>query len=118
MDIDVKPKVGEWVRFYRDGRMVIGVIQYVRPAASWSASRWQADTDFGTIESRNILERRAPAGAGLSTEARLKECWDLLSWLDARGGLGLDVHAMIRKALHPSPDEPSREVAPTPAQEA
>lgn len=52
------PRPGQWVRFYRDGRMVIAVVQYVRPASSWERAKYQVDTDQGRVTDDAILETR------------------------------------------------------------
>lgn len=57
-----KAKVGDWVRFYRDGRLVIGEVVYVEQAASWSKSDEVYSTDQGTVENLAVLESRASSG--------------------------------------------------------
>jgi hypothetical protein len=52
------PKPGQWVRFYREGKMVIGVVQYVTPASSWDRDKWVVNTDVGSTGEGAILEAR------------------------------------------------------------
>lgn len=53
---DVKP--GDWVRFYSNGKLVIGVVQY--PPHSETVSLY-VDTDVGMTPLSSIREvRRAP----------------------------------------------------------
>lgn len=54
----MKPGCGDWVRFYQDGKLVIGVVQYVKEAESWSSHRWDVSTDVGLTSDDAILERR------------------------------------------------------------
>lgn len=58
-----KPEPGDWIRFYRDGRMFIGVVQYVRATPSWSSSQWRCETDHGSLDDDAILELRRRDGA-------------------------------------------------------
>jgi hypothetical protein len=52
---EIKPR--DWVRFYRDGALVIGVVQYVRPDEIIS-SRIHVHTDVGTVWAASVLEVR------------------------------------------------------------
>jgi hypothetical protein len=52
-----KVKVGNWVRFYRSGILVIGVVQYIHPP-KLGFTFFRVDTDQGTIDSESILEIR------------------------------------------------------------
>ena len=58
-----KPEPGDWIRFYQGGVMVIGVVQYVRRAASWESSTWQAETDRGKVGDSGVHELRRRDGA-------------------------------------------------------
>jgi hypothetical protein len=63
-----KPKPGDWVRFYRDARMVIGVVQYVGPVLSVSIHGDFADdedvlTDIGSVTVDGVLEIRGGSDA-------------------------------------------------------
>jgi hypothetical protein len=64
-DAAVKVKEGDWVRFYRNGALVIGVVQYVRNRDTYPRWEKQAMTDVGAVDLGSILEsRRAPSGDG------------------------------------------------------
>ncbi len=52
---DIKP--GDWVRSYRNGCMVIGVVGYVRKGERWPYE-WLALTDQGPVAVEHILEVR------------------------------------------------------------
>lgn len=53
-----KIKVGDWVRFYRDRKLVIGSVQYVsRPKPGFSD--YDVQTDQGEVNSDSILEVRS-----------------------------------------------------------
>jgi hypothetical protein len=58
-----KPEPGDWIRFYRDGALAIGIVQYVRTAASWSDGKWRCETDRGPADDDEILELRRRDGA-------------------------------------------------------
>lgn len=50
------PRIGDWVRFRREGRLVIGVVQYVQKVSSWKT--WEAITDIGVVSDGSVLEVR------------------------------------------------------------
>ena len=50
--------VGDWVRFYHGGRLVIGVVQYLEPAPLLKHLQ-EIMTDAGSVNARYILEVRA-----------------------------------------------------------
>jgi hypothetical protein len=52
-----KPQVGDWVRFYRGGVLVIGTVEYVYESRSGSP-RWNVMTDVGGTTEEEILETR------------------------------------------------------------
>lgn len=52
-------KIGDWIRFYQNGRLVIGVVQYV--GRNWEGDF--ADTDVGRVAFRNVKEVRSGAEA-------------------------------------------------------
>ena len=54
-----KYTIGTWVRFYLSGKMVIGIIQYIKEHEPWEAETIY-HTDLGTIEESRILEARTP----------------------------------------------------------
>lgn len=51
-------KVGDWVRFYQSGKMVIGVVQYLEKDL---LGYMIAKTDIGSCDTRYILEARGQA---------------------------------------------------------
>ena len=53
-DPDIKP--GDWVRFYRDAKLVIGVVQYVQDTTAGMHKR--IHTDIGEARSDGVLEVR------------------------------------------------------------
>jgi hypothetical protein len=52
-----KVKVGDWVRFYRNGELVLGVVQYVKPGRLSYSAR-EVCTDTGAVAEDVILEVR------------------------------------------------------------
>ena len=52
---DILP--GDWVRFYQNGKLVIGVVAYIRPRSSWQ-SHDTAETDIGAVSVEFIREVR------------------------------------------------------------
>ena len=46
---------GDWVRFYQNGKLVVGVVEYVIKDIT---SYRQVCTDIGMVSQENILERR------------------------------------------------------------
>jgi hypothetical protein len=71
----VNPQPGDWIRFYTDGRLVIGVVQYVRPRSSWQRCDTVC-TDVGAISADRILETRTfveGCVAGMHSEMRRSE---------------------------------------------
>ena len=52
-------KVGDWVRFYQGGELVIGVIQYLEKN---SLGHMIAKTDIGAVDVQYILEARGQQG--------------------------------------------------------
>ncbi len=58
-------RVGDWVRFYQNGDLVIGVVQYIRRNEFPRDPKPTALTDIGAIEFHYIVEcRRAVAPRG------------------------------------------------------
>lgn len=53
----MKCKVGDWVRFYQNEKMVIGVVQYVRTGKCYEAEQI-IDTDVGGTDSSEVMEVR------------------------------------------------------------
>ena len=49
-------QVGDWVRFQRNGGLVIGIIEYVVPDCHGGA---EYVTDQGTLDQDSVLERRS-----------------------------------------------------------
>lgn len=54
---DIEIRVGDWVRFYRSGQMVIGEVRYIIPRQPWERSGTLA-TDAGTVAADAVLEVR------------------------------------------------------------
>lgn len=52
-----KIKVGDWVRFYRNCELVVGVVQYVHNPMEGFTS-YRIVTDHGIVDSSEILEVR------------------------------------------------------------
>ncbi len=51
------PEVGDWVRFRKNGTLVIGVVQYVHDGVPYSG-RKSYDTDLGRVDQDAVLEVR------------------------------------------------------------
>lgn len=51
-------KVGDWVRFYQGGRLVVGIVQYVQPRID---RQDYVQTDIGAIKESYVLEVRRDA---------------------------------------------------------
>ena len=49
------PKVGDWVRFYQNGKLTIGVVEYIEKDLLGYAN---LKTDIGCIDIRYVLEAR------------------------------------------------------------
>jgi hypothetical protein len=49
-------KVGDWVRFYSNGKLVIGVVNYIGREST--RGDIEVMTDIGAIDSESILEAR------------------------------------------------------------
>ena len=50
-------KVGDWVRFYQNARLIIGEVQYI-----WiQLNKTYIATDVGTVASNSVLEIRPAA---------------------------------------------------------
>lgn len=49
-------KVGDWVAFYSDGRIVIGLVRY--RAKDGTLGYWYLSTDAGYVREDSVLERR------------------------------------------------------------
>jgi hypothetical protein len=50
-------KKGDWVRFMQDGKLIIGVVQYLIPAST-DVYYDEVVTDAGIVQERHILEVR------------------------------------------------------------
>lgn len=53
-------RVGDWVRFYRGGLLVLGVVEYIVPRAPWDSTP-EAVTSLGQIPFDAVLEVRRVA---------------------------------------------------------
>jgi hypothetical protein len=49
-------KVGDWIRFYRNGVLVIGVVNYIREDRAIGYTYYQ--TDAGEVRADSVLEIR------------------------------------------------------------
>lgn len=54
-----KYPIGTWVRFYQNGSLVIGVVQYILKREHWDTSP-RYFTDRGPLDENEILEARLP----------------------------------------------------------
>ena len=54
--MSVKP--GDWVRFYRNGLLVLGTVQYTRATEVWGSGGVEVLTDVGGVNITDILEVR------------------------------------------------------------
>ena len=55
----IKPKMGDWVRFYANGVLVIGCVEYVR--VDTVLGDHELYTTAGAVDSESVLElRRKP----------------------------------------------------------
>lgn len=52
-----KYKIGGWIRFYRNGQLVIGVINYLPKRQAYQSCP-QYHTDIGIVDEDEILECR------------------------------------------------------------
>lgn len=52
----MKAQIGQWVRFYRNGTLVIGVVQYVRENDLLQTEDYL--TDQGSVHESMVLEAR------------------------------------------------------------
>ena len=50
------PSLGDWVRFYQNGRLVTGVVEYISLTMTYKR---EVHTDIGTVLLEDILETRA-----------------------------------------------------------
>lgn len=48
-------KIGSWIRFYQNGRLVVGVVEYLEKDL---LGYWTAKTDIGLVDIRYVLETR------------------------------------------------------------
>ena len=48
--------VGDWVRFYQSGKLVIGQVEYI--AKSTITGRYELKTDIGSVTEEYVLEVR------------------------------------------------------------
>lgn len=57
MSNSTKPEVGDWVRFYSGGSLIIGVVCYVTRSI---VGKTEVHTDVGTVNAECIHEIRKP----------------------------------------------------------
>ena len=55
-------QVGDWVRFYRNGQMVIGVVQYIAEKSALLGT--DLFTDQGSVDVKHVLEIRRAVDQG------------------------------------------------------
>ena len=48
---------GDWVRFYAGGKLMLGIVAYVRKPETYPYE-WEALTDVGSVRCGHILELR------------------------------------------------------------
>lgn len=53
----MKVQIGDWVRFYRNGALVIGIVNYRR--RDEFLGHWILSTDAGEVDADDVLEIRA-----------------------------------------------------------
>lgn len=51
------PEVGDWVRFYQGGKLVIGVVGYIREQKYYPYGE-QLQTEIGTVDVPDVVEAR------------------------------------------------------------
>lgn len=57
---EMKVEVGDWVRFFQNGVLVIGVVNYVKED-KWDSGKYECVTDIGSVGEEYIQEiRRKP----------------------------------------------------------
>lgn len=54
----MKAAIGNWIRFYRDARLVIGVVQYIEKDITGNYGKWEYVTDIGTVREDRVKEVR------------------------------------------------------------
>ena len=53
-------KVGDWIRFRRDGRFVIGLVEYIKKCNTANDDMlWDIETDAGSVSNGYVLEVRS-----------------------------------------------------------
>lgn len=57
-DNEFEVRVDDWVRFYRDGELVIGEVRYVHSRKPATVYKRMIDTDRGSIREDMIIEVR------------------------------------------------------------
>lgn len=51
-------QVGDWVRVQRGGRLVVAVVDYIVPRATWDSTPEAQTVDHGRVSFDEVLERR------------------------------------------------------------
>lgn len=51
--------VGDWIRYQRDGRLVVGVVAYICPRAPWDSTPIPWTIEHGPVEPAGIREVRS-----------------------------------------------------------
>ena len=93
----IRPQPGDWVRFYRDARLIIGVVQYVQDTSTELYQR--IHTDMGEVRSDAILEVRAHSIMALvvdaAAEARRAAIEEQEELAAAAGSLAANVRSIL-----------------------
>lgn len=55
-------ETGDWVRFYNNGRLVIGQVEYIVKSKLMG---FDVKTDIGSVHSDYVLEVRKPSGGNI-----------------------------------------------------
>lgn len=53
MSPEKRYEIGDWVRFYQNGRLVVGIVEYTEKNSS---GYLQLHTDIGSVDARYVLE--------------------------------------------------------------
>ena len=57
---EMKCQVGDWIRFYQNGRLVIGVVEYItKGRLLGSVNDEELCTTSGTVNADQVLEKRS-----------------------------------------------------------
>jgi hypothetical protein len=51
-------EIGDWIRYQHGGQLVVGVVAYIAPRASWDSTPWPVTVEHGPIDPKSVLEIR------------------------------------------------------------